>query len=156
KIELKKDGGSKPIAEVTQPNATENKAHFQIRTEALKPGKYEVTASFVDGAGALIGDAQSFKFSRTDKRNPVVTIPADGIPIELEEQTIVPDATWPVRSGVPLPINAVSNASKLALFESGREVPAKVTPLATWGPQGSVQWVHVDFLGKYSGGKASE
>src|ERR1043166_7064632 len=113
KIALKNEGG-KVIAEATQPNVTENKAHFLIRTESLKAGKYEVTASLVDATGGAVGSAQSFKFSRTDKRNPVVSIPGDGIPIQLEAQSILPDATWPVRAGVPLPINAVPDASRLA------------------------------------------
>src|ERR1051326_748651 len=156
KIALKKDGGSKPIAETTQPSVTENKAHFLLRLADLKPGKYEVTAALVDAAGGAIGSEQSFKLTRTDKRNAVVTIPADGIPIQLEEQSILPDATWPVRAGVPLPVNAVADAGQLALFENGKPVPSKITPLATWCPQGSVQWVHVDFLGKYNGGKPSE
>src|ERR1051326_8496200 len=156
KIALKKDGGSKPIAETTQPSVTENKAHFLLRLADLKPGKYEVTAALVDAAGGAIGSEQSFKFTRTDKRNAVVTIPADGIPIQLEEQSILPDATWPVRAGLPLPVNAVTESGQLALFENGRPVPAKVTPLGTWCPPGSVQWMHVDFLGKYNGGKPAE
>jgi len=156
RITLKKDGEPSPIAETVQQNSVENKAHFLVRTSALKVGKYEVTASFADAAGGQIGEAQSFKFTRSGKRNPVVSIPADGIPIQLEAQSSFPDATWPVRAGVPMPINAVMDAGQLVLFENGKPVPAKITSLATWCPQGSVQWVHVDFLGKYNGGKPAE
>src|SRR5947208_2277478 len=43
KITLAKDGSDKAIAEVTQPNANENKAHWLIRTASLAVGKYTVS-----------------------------------------------------------------------------------------------------------------
>ena len=156
RITLKKEGAGKPVAELVQPHAPENKAHFLVHTAALKPGRYEVSAVLLDAENKQLGEAQSFRFARSEKRHPIVPIPTTGIPIQLEEQSILPDATWPVRVGVPLPVGAVTDTSRLALFEDGKPVEAQIKPVARWCPQGSIQWAHVDFLGKYSGGKPAD
>ncbi|MBI4023786.1 MAG: hypothetical protein HY360_02330 [Verrucomicrobia bacterium] len=155
KITLQLQGASKSIAEITSAGAMTGKANFLVRTAALPAGKYEVSAVLLDPENKASGQPQSFKFARSDKRNPVIKIPTEGIPIQLEDQKILGDVVWPMRVGVPLPINAVMDARQLALFEDGRQAPANFTPMATWCPQGSVKWVHLDFLGRYQGGKPS-
>lgn len=145
-----------PLASVTTEKTLTNKFSFLVSMPALKAGKYRVKAAFVDDAGAVISSEAVAEFAKADKKNPVIPIPADGIPIVLEKQEFVADATWPVRTGVPLPVNAVMDASRLALFENGAPIPAQITPVATWCPKGSVQWVHLDFVGRYTQGEPAE
>lgn len=136
-----------------------NKASFLINMSALVAGEYVVRAGFVEtvgGATTPIGEEAEYRFRKSDKKNPVVPVPADGIPIVLERQEALRDVAWPVRAGVPLPINAVTDVDRLALFENGRRVPAKVTSRATWCPKGSAKWTHVDFTARYAGGKAAD
>ena len=156
KVALKKEGSDKAIGEVTHPNAIENKAHWLIRTGALAVGKYSVSAVILDAEGKPLGDPQSFQFSRSDKRNPVIPIPSEGIRIQVEEQSALKDAVWPMQVGVPMPINALTDTKRLALFEDGKQVAANITPIATWCPQGPVKWVHLDFNGRYRGGKPAD
>ncbi len=54
-------------------------------------------------------------------------------------------------------MNAVNSADRLTLYEKwGARVPAQVRGIATWHPQGSLQWVHVDFTGRYPMGKPAQ
>jgi len=52
---------------------------------------------------------------------------------------------WPVRQGVPLPMGAVTEASRIAILDpQGVPLPADVEKLNTW-PDGSVQWALASF-----------
>ncbi len=146
--------GDKVLAQVTQP-AEDHRISFLVRMSNLPVGSYNVEAALVAQDGKRASAAE-FAFTRTDKTNPVVRIPEEGIPVVLEAQSFLGDAAWPVRTGIPLPINAVMDASRLALFEDGRRIPAEIRPRATWCPEGSVQWIHLDFLGRYRDGEACE
>lgn len=155
RIRITPQGGGAPI-ERRVGNVTSGKVVFLVSVGEMKPGDYVAQAVMLDAQGAEIGKPVEFKFSRVDKRNPVIPIPAEGIPINLESQSFVPNAAWPVRMGVPLPINAVTDVRRLALFENGVQVPVKVQATATWCPKGSVQWALVDFIGRWKDGKPAE
>jgi hypothetical protein len=151
RITLSDEKGDK-ITEAATEAGKSNRLSFLIAMPGLKPGQYLLRAAYADDPA----QAAQYSFTKIDKRHAIVPIPPDGIPIRLEKQKHVPNATWPVRLGVPLPRGAVTDASRLGLFENGRPVPANVKTIATWSPQGSAQWVHLDFLGRYTGGKAAE
>lgn len=144
------------VADATTGQSLTNKFSFLVAMPSLATGKYRATAALVGDDGKVIGSEAECDFDKVDKQGPVVTIPSDGIPIEIEKQEHMADATWPMRAGVPLPINAVKDASQLALFADGKPVPSQIKPIARWCPEGSVQWVHVDFLGAYNAGKPAE
>ncbi|MBI4026667.1 MAG: hypothetical protein HY360_16915 [Verrucomicrobia bacterium] len=147
---------AQPIAEVTRADAAGNKVVFLVNTSTLKPGKYAARAVLKDAQGAETGPPVEFKFTRSDRRNPVTPIPPEGIPLVLEKQDFLPDTIWPVRTGVPFPVNAVLDVSQLALFENDKPVPAQIKAAATWCPKGSVKWAHLDFLGRYEKGKPAD
>ncbi len=94
-----------------------------------------------------------FRFKKTDRRQPSVPFPAEGVALALEPQTHLADAVWPVRCGVPLPPGVVTDASRLVVLENGRRIPAQITVRATWHVGGPAKWVHVDFRGRYRKGK---
>lgn len=152
------DATGKPttVKETTGEKTKANRFSFLIGVAALPVGKYTVRAAMVDDAGQAQEPAAEYSFARVDKRNPVVAFPPDGVPINVAPQNEVPNAQWPMRLGVPLPINAVMDSSHLALFEDGQQIAAQITPIATWCPEGSVQWVHVDFVARYRDGKPAQ
>lgn len=115
---------------------------FRFDVGELAVGKYTLTA----------GDA-AFEFEKVDKRRHVAAIPADGIAIVLEPQDVLADGAWPVITGVPLPRGAVDDVSRFALYENGQRVAVQVTPAATWEVGGSVKWMHVRFVGRYTNGE---
>lgn len=149
-IALEGEGGKKIASLATPPLAT-NRLSFLISTSGLAPGKYTVSASCAGDAAVA-----EYGFVRSNKSYPAVAIPADGIPIALEDQSFVPNMTWPIKTGVPLPQGALNDVSRLALFEDGKPIPAGVRQIATWGPGGSARWIHLDFLGKYAQGKPAQ
>lgn len=108
------------LSEACDPGASTNKAAFLLRTAALTPGSYELSAVLLNEQDQPIGQPKSFRFVRSDKRNPAVTIPPEGFPIIPEPQGFLSDVIWPIRLGVPLPINCVPSVERLALSEKRR------------------------------------
>lgn len=144
----------KTAAEVRQANpGASHKAHFLIQTHFLPEGQYSVSAVLIGMVGQPIGQPQSFEFTRSAREAPKQNLPWPGVPILLAPQEHVPDAAWPVRASIPLPLNAVHRIEDLAIYENGQYVPAQFQPAATWCPEGSVQWLHAHFLAHYQGGK---
>jgi hypothetical protein len=154
RAELLSGDTQKKLSEQTVP-ATDGRMSFVVDMRTLPPGKYVARAGLLRADGQFHNQAR-WPFEKTAKQNPVVRIPAEGIPVRLEAQSFLPDGQWPVTTGVPLPMNAVTEAAQLALFEDGQRVPAQVAPVATWSPQGSIKWVRLSFVGRYKGGKPCE
>ena len=83
-LESLTDGGKGTgLSQTTLKKSSSNKVTFLISMPSLKPGKYRVTAARLDEAGKpvdpsrLVGGGQAeYSFVKSDKRNPVVTIPA--------------------------------------------------------------------------------
>lgn len=144
------------VQETTGEAGLNNRVSFLIAMTPLQPGTYTVGAAYIDEAGQVQGEGAEYKFIRSDKRNPVVAFPASGVPIVPQQQSFVTDVDWPVRLGVPLPVNAVMDARRLAVFEDGKPIAAQIRPVATWCAEGSLQWVHVNFTAKYRGGKPAD
>ena len=144
----------KLLAEQVAP-ATDSHISFLVDIAALPAGKYAARVSLVAADGQTKAQAQ-WPFEKTARQTPVVRVPAEGIPIRLETQPFLADGLWPMRVGVPIPINAVTNTANLALFEDDKPVPFQVIPVATWCPRGSVKWAHLSFTGRYKAGKPCE
>ena len=83
-----------------------------------------------------------------------MAIRASGIPIHLEDQTIVADGTWPVRMGVPLPNRYVDPL--FTLEENGIPVPLGQRIAGNWERDGAAKWIHLDFLGRWVNGQPAE
>lgn len=132
--------------------ARDPRVSFLVNVKALPFGAYRARAELVAADKTLLGQAD-FDFTKTDKRNPVVEFPKEGIAILLEDQAIMSDGTWPVKLGVPLPRGTVEDVNRLALYEDGVRIPAEVRSAATWEPKGASKWVHLDFVGRYQDGK---
>jgi len=146
RIDLKTAAGAK-VASLEEKVAS-NKISFLVNLADLKDGDYVARA-------AVGGDKRvaEFAFRKVNKAHPKAAIPGEGIPIVVESQPWMADGVWPVRAGIPLPRGAVTDPARLALFENGQPVAAQVRPRATWAPNGSVQWVHLDFQARYKDGK---
>lgn len=54
--------------------------------------------------------------------------------------------TWHFHAGVPFAKGALRDASQFALYRDGKPVPAQARTVATWGPEGSIKWLAVDFV----------
>lgn len=154
RVELLAGDGQKKLAEQSAA-ATDGRLSFVVDLRALPPAKYVARANLLKTDGQVHKQAR-WAFEKTAKQNPVVRVPDDGIPVRLEAQSFLPDAQWPVTTGVPLPLNAVTDVASLMLFEDGQRIPAQVAPVATWSPQGSIKWVRLSFVGRYKGGKPCE
>src|SRR5262245_58507993 len=69
------------------------------------------------------------------------------VPLTVEEPAGVERQSEPVTSGVPLPRGLIRDVALLRLYApDGRAVPAAFRVVNRWWDDGSVQWVHVDFL----------
>lgn len=147
--------GAGAIAEQVLAAPQTPKAHVQVAVGTLKPGAYALEATLEDAAGAATGEPVSFAFNRVDKQQQVATFPAEGLPILLEDQSHDPEASWPVTAAIPLPLNAVTDVARLAVFHNNKPVPSQAVAAAHWSPGGSVQWAHVSFVATYVQGKAS-
>jgi hypothetical protein len=155
-IELAKDSKlleSQHIALVKTNEAP--KVGLLLNTDALKPGSYTMRARLVSGDGKEIAVATPCSFQRVNKSHPRVPIPSAGIPVEVHAQNELPDAVWPIRTGVPMPFGTLTDSANLALLENGKPVPAQWTTRAVWmpGERTSIQWLGLDFLARYDNGK---
>lgn len=154
-LELKDAKSGRVLEKQTVTPVSSPKLPVLVPTIRLKPGAYELAAALVDADGKTIAQAAT-QFVRSAKRDKVASFPRHGVAIHVHPQSHVPDAVWPITTGVPMPKGAFMDTSELALLENGKPVPAQFIPRATWSPQGDVKWVGVDFLAKYDGGKPRE
>ena len=61
--------------------------------------------------------------------------------------------SWPITTGVPFPKDSLKPTDQVRLVDSaGRELPVQTRVTSTWGPQGSVRWLLVDFQARLDGG----
>ncbi len=69
------------------------------------------------------------------------------VPLVVRDNSGSPRASWPVSGGIPMPLGALTNCSKLRVLDGkGRPVPAQFNPFVKWwGRDGSVKWVLVEF-----------
>lgn len=151
-LTLKREGDAGPIEQITVSPVTSPKLPILVETQSLDPGRYELTAALSNADGENIATVRC-PIRREDKTDPRVDFPADGIPIHVHAQSHVPDATWPISTGVPMPKMTLRNVDELTLLENGKPVPAQFSTRATWSPQGYVKWVGVDFQARYNGGE---
>ena len=69
------------------------------------------------------------------------------VPVTVEEPSGAARTAEPVTFGVPLPKGLVKDTAGLRLFgPDGKMVPAAFHVVNRWWDDGSVQWVHTDFL----------
>ena len=69
------------------------------------------------------------------------------VPLTVEEPAGVARRSEPMTAGVPLPRGLIKDISRLRLSgPDGRLVPAAFRVVNRWSDDGSVQWIHADFL----------
>ena len=69
------------------------------------------------------------------------------VPLTVEEPAGVARQAEPLTFGVPLPRGLIRDVARLRLVDpDGRAVPAAFRVVNRWRADGSVQWVHADFL----------
>jgi hypothetical protein len=141
------------VAQSTLPKPLFEKTHFLIDATPLAPGKYRVSACLRSATHAPITVPVTWEFTRTDRTRKPVAFPAEGIPIELEGQTLCPNEIRAYRVAVPLPRHTVTQTGRLVLEENGTPIPAQITPAASWGPSGALRLVHVKFMGRTAAGR---
>ena len=122
-----------------------------VAMQRLAPGRYELSATLRDATGRAVASAAR-AFTKSAKRTQTPAIPAQGIPIRVHAQGHLPDAAWPVSTGVPMPKATLTDCADLVLLENGKAVPAQCATRATWTPQGYVKWLGLDFLARYDRG----
>jgi len=159
KITLAGDKGEVGVTEMKIDAADpSNKLTFLLNTDALTPGNYTVTVNVLGADGAVIGRAEPCTFKRENKSHPHVPIPSEGVPVEVHPQEMLPDATWPITTGIPMPFGTLRDPAELRLLENGKAVPAQWTVRSTWTPGTPtfVRWLTLDFVAKYDGTKPRE
>src|SRR5262249_21295940 len=73
------------------------------------------------------------------------------VPLTVEEATGVARHAEPVTFGVPLPRGLITDVARLRLYsQDARPVLAAFRVVNRWWGDGSVQWVHADFLADVS------
>ncbi len=121
----------------------------------LDAGNYTLTAR-LEGVTMVQPAPSCSLVVRADAR-PVEPFPAEGVPLLVHEQDALPDAVWPIRTGVPLPRGTLTDPAQLQLLEDGQPIPAQFTPRAHWDPaRQQLKWVGLDFLARYQQGKPRE
>ncbi|MHC4884807.1 MAG: exo-rhamnogalacturonan lyase family protein [Planctomycetota bacterium] len=152
-LSLKDDGG-KSVHETRIPALKEAKLEAVLRIGSLAPGKYRLEATLAADTPVTVG----VDFARADRAGSQIKIPAAGIEIEVTPQKHLKTASCPITTGIPLPKGAVADASKLAVYENGKEVPCQIAALEHWhrdlsNVPASVSWAHLSFIARYEGGK---
>ncbi|MBI4024218.1 MAG: hypothetical protein HY360_04500 [Verrucomicrobia bacterium] len=141
--------GSQEIAPVATP-----KLSLLVNTAALAPGSHRLRARLV--GGNQYRAIPDYEFQKSAEKHNSVKLPAEGIPLVVHSQTNVPDAIWPITTGIPLPRGRSESLDQLVLHENGKPVPAQFSQRATWYPNGQLKWVGLDFLAKFDNGKPRE
>ena len=80
---------------------------------------------------------------------PAAALTAAGldVTVTVDEPTGVARRSEPVTFGVPLPKGLANDTARLRLYDAaGKMVPAAFHVVNRWWDDGSVQWVHTDFL----------
>ncbi len=135
------------------PAKPSGKLTFLLNTDSLPVGTHTVTATVLGADGAAIGRSDPCTFKREDKSHPTVPIPPEGIPVEVHPQDIVPEASWPITTGIPIPFGTVRDPAELQLLENGKSIPCQWTVRSVWTPGTPtfVRWLTLDFVAKYDG-----
>jgi|GEM_PF-4441433 len=151
-LRLKSVDTGRQVAKRAVGPVTAPKLPFLIHTQALTPGEYEVSAS-LSTTGKQTQHIGVWRFKRTDKKNPSLPIPEDGIAINVHALDQPLTTQWPLSIGVPMPKAILRDTSELLLLEDGHPVAAQFEVRGTWTPQGYIKWVGVDFVAEYVNGK---
>lgn len=145
-IEITRDG-SVVAAQTVTPLRTPKLA-LMVKTGELNPGQYVMSAKL---KGVTI---KPFAFEVSAERRDAMTFPEEGVKLHVHEQAHVPDAAWPITTGIPLPRDT---QGPFILTENGEPVAAQFNTRATWQPDGSQpKWLALDFIAKYDNGKPRE
>lgn len=140
---------SKEVTPLTQP-----KQAFLVSVGELPTGKYRLRAKLVGGTQyRTIPDCE---FEKSAEKRKVTAFPKEGVPLVVHSQTALPDGSWPITTGIPLPRGMTESPDQFALLENGKPVPAQFAQRATWTPTGQARWLGLDFQAKQDKGKARE
>ncbi len=125
------------------------KLAFRVDLGRLEPGTFVVEASLVNGAtieatGQLTISNQGRRATAT-----ATAFPSAGVDVALPTQSHVPDGSWPISTGIPLPDGAIHDISRLQLLEDGVRVPAQLSVRSRWGNGGAIRWLGLDFTARW-------
>lgn len=138
--------GERVAAQQTTPLA-QGLADVTLDLRALKPGRYDLAAKWLNGTQTL-GEKRAF-FNLTETPLP----PQQGrVAIILPRG--VPQNGWPVQFGVPFPKGALWSEKDVRVVRAdGTAVACGVTVRSRWGhrPESSIRWLGVDFQPDASG-----
>ena len=65
--------------------------------------------------------------------------------LHVNESAGIRRTAYPVNARVPLPRGALTDGAKTRLMLDGKEIPAQILPETMLWPDGSIQWLQVDF-----------
>lgn len=151
KIEVVNEANGKVAASRELAPVEAQKIAFLLEMGALAPGNYRVKAALVGIKDAP--EIMSCAFTKSAESRKVEPFPAAGVALMTHAQKHVPDAVWPVTTGVPLPRHSANDVSQFRLLENGRPVPAQFSVRANWYPDREVKWMGLDFQARYDNGK---
>ncbi len=128
-----------PVGVVTEP---EFDLHWSPERAGLAPGNYQVRLT-AKRSGSLWAVSQH---AWTYAEHPDTPALEQKIPLRNASFGHLP-APYPVRSGIPFPAGRLFDSQRLRLVdEKNREVQAAFHAVGWWPQDGSIKWVHGDFL----------
>ena len=65
--------------------------------------------------------------------------------LHVNESAGIRRTAYPVNARVPLPRGALTDGAKTRLMLDGKEIPGQMLPETMLWPDGSIQWLQVDF-----------
>lgn len=137
-----KDGSAEPV---TVEEAEDGLRNHSVTLENLVPGREYVAEvfTFVNRSNEKLSEKIEFRAERKRAEKPTQKM---SVALTVVEPTEFARLNWPVTSGVPFAQGALASAENVRLEDaSGKPVKAQFTPAAFW-PDGSIQWLTVDFL----------
>lgn len=153
RIELHRDIDHGPIESKigASTDPAQRKVSILLQMGALAFGQYELRLALVDSVSGEDAEVVRAAFTKIDQAESQTPIPAEGIPIEVDPQSHLPNGSWPVETGVPLPRGVVHGVGELELVEDGAAIPATLEERGRWQPGGSLKWLGLAFVARWNG-----
>lgn len=151
-LQLSVRQGKKTVIAQTIAKPPGTNVDCTLDLKSLASGDYTLHADLLK-QGQPIASADR-AFSKKDRRVQPAPVTSGKIPITVQPQKDLAGIVWPITTGVPFSQGSLASASNVRLLDpSGKEVPFQTDVRSTWGRQGPVQWLGLDFVPKLSDGE---
>ncbi|MBD3292383.1 MAG: hypothetical protein GF393_05630, partial [Armatimonadia bacterium] len=133
----------------------ENWNNHRIALDGLEPGReYHYRVRVRDRDGEIVTEDATFSTVRPEP--PVCSVERETVMLTVENPHSARSDSAPISTGLPFPEGALGDDAHLRLLDAeGREIPLQ-TEVTARHPDGSVQWLLLDFLANVGAESAAE